>query len=146
MPISFYTEDTPFLLKNKTQIRHWIKAIAKENSKQIGQISYVFCSDKKILEINKQYLNHDYYTDIISFDYSIKDRLSGDIFISIDTVHDNAKKFKVSVATELRRVIIHGLLHFIGLKDKTKQDAILMRKAENLALEKYCLLFHVEQN
>ena len=144
--INLFFEDVQIPNLDSEFFINWLSSTCVEEGKVLEEVNLIFCSDEYLLKMNIEYLQHDYYTDIISFDYSIKDRLSGDIFISIDTVHDNAKKFKVSVVTELRRVIIHGLLHFIGLKDKTKQDAILMRKAENLALEKYCLLFHVEQN
>ena len=116
--------------------------------KKTGSINFIFCSDDKILEINKSYLKHNYYTDVISFDYTEnKAAISGDIFISIDMVLHNAKKFNSAFNLELMRVIIHGVLHFLGQKDKTKNETKKMREAENsaiLALKE--ILFHVEQN
>ena len=97
-------------------------------------MGYIFCSDEKILEVNRQYLQHDYYTDIITFDYSEGDRISGDIFISIDTVRSNAEKYGTNFDDELHRVIIHGILHLCGLKDKSEADSKKMRKAEDKAL------------
>ena len=112
----------------------WIKLVAELYQKKPGDIAYIFCSDEKILEINKQYLQHDYFTDIITFDYSDGKKISGDIFISLDTVKSNSEKFKTSYNEELFRVIIHGILHLCGLKDKSSNDAKLMREAENNAL------------
>ena len=112
----------------------WIKSVAELYQKKLGDIAYIFCSDEKILEINKQYLQHDYFTDIITFDYSDGKKISGDIFISLDTVKSNSEEFKTSYDEELFRVIIHGVLHLCGLKDKSSNDAKLMREAENNAL------------
>ena len=95
----------------KRETTEWIKSVAATYEKRIGEIAYIFCSDEKILEINREYLDHDYYTDIITFDYTEKNRISGDIFISIDTVKSNADEFKVSYEEELHRIIIHGILH-----------------------------------
>ena len=117
--IHFFTEDTPYQLRQRTEIRAWLKTIAKKEKYSIVELNYIFCSDKKILEINKTFLNHNYYTDIISFDYTNSDKsISGDIFISIDMVLHNSKKFNSSFNNELMRVMIHGVLHFLGLKDK----------------------------
>ena len=125
--------ELPFIENEK--VNRWIKKIASNYEKKIGQISYIFCSDEKILEINKQFLNHDYFTDIITFDYSTASIISGDIFISIDTVNNNAKELNISYNTELLRIMIHGILHLCGQEDKsTKQRAEMTRK-ENLALE-----------
>ena len=125
--------ELPFIENEK--VNRWIKKIASNYEKKIGQISYIFCSDEKILEINKQFLNHDYFTDIITFDYSTASIISGDIFISIDTVNNNAKELNISHNTELLRIMIHGILHLCGQEDKsTKQRAEMTRK-ENLALE-----------
>ena len=112
-----------------------MKKIANSYNKKIGEIAYLFCNDEKILEINRQYLNHDFYTDIISFDYSEGDRISGDIFISIDTVRTNSQKYNTDYQEELYRVIIHGVLHLCGLDDKLEEDAIRMRESENSALK-----------
>jgi rRNA maturation RNase YbeY len=133
--ILFTNDDSvSFNLKNKRFIKSWIKDIIQQNKKELGDINYIFCSDEKILEINKEFLKHDYYTDIISFDYCEVNKINGDIFISIDTVKSNSIKYKTEFIEELHRVIIHGVLHFLGFKDKTKTDAEKMREAENKAL------------
>ncbi|MEI6311973.1 MAG: rRNA maturation RNase YbeY [Bacteroidota bacterium] len=135
MAIIFHTEDIIFRFSNKKIIRSWINRVSTRHYKEVGDINYIFCSDAKILEINKQFLNHDYYTDIISFDYSEINIISGDIYISIDTVKSNALKFGVLFKEELHRVIIHGVLHFLGYKDKTKADSENMRRLENESLQ-----------
>lgn len=133
--ILFTNDDSvSFNLKNKRFIKSWIKDIIQQNKKELGDINYIFCSDEKILEINKEFLKHDYYTDIISFDYCEENKINGDIFISIDTVKSNSIKYKTEFTEELHRVIIHGVLHFLGFKDKTKIDTEKMREAENKAL------------
>ena len=123
-----------FNLTNKRLFKSWISEVIHTHKKNIGDINYVFCSDEKILEINKEFLQHDYYTDIISFDYCHGDIISGDIYISIDTVKSNSLKYKTLFTEELNRVLIHGILHFIGFKDKSKTEALKMREAENNAL------------
>lgn len=131
--ISFNYE-TDFKLLNEAKISNWItKIIAHHNCKK-EEISYVFCDDEYLHRLNVQYLNHDTLTDIISFDYSIGKTISGDIFISVERVEDNAKDFDVDFNTELYRVIIHGILHYCGFKDKTEDDAKLMRAKEDEAL------------
>jgi rRNA maturation RNase YbeY len=133
--ILFTNDDSvSFNLKNKRLIKSWIKDIIQLNKKELGDINYIFCSDEKILEINKEFLKHDYYTDIISFDYCEVNKINGDIFISIDTVKSNSIKYKTEFIEELHRVIVHGVLHFLGFKDKTKIDTEKMREAENKAL------------
>lgn len=102
--------------------------------KRLGEIAYIFCSDEKILEVNRQYLQHDYYTDIITFDYCEGDRLSGDLFISLDTIRTNAEQFGASYEDELHRVIIHGILHLCGINDKGPGEREVMEAAENKAL------------
>ena len=135
--ILFTNDDSvSFNLKNKRLIKSWIKDIIQLNKKEVGDINYIFCSDEKILEINKEFLKHDYYTDIISFDYCEENKINGDIFISIDTVKSNSIKYKTEFVEELHRVIIHGVLHFLGFKDKNKADAEKMREAENKALNR----------
>lgn len=140
MAISF-TNQISFLFKNKIKIKQWIKDIVTREDKKLGEISYIFCDDNKILEVNKQYLSHDYFTDIITFDYVEKDIISGDIIISIDRVKENSKSFNSSFDDELHRVIIHGVLHLIGYNDKTDKEQQLMREKENECLlilkEKY---------
>jgi rRNA maturation RNase YbeY len=115
----------------------WIKQVIARYSKRVGDIVYVFCSDDEILRINKQYLQHDYYTDIITFDYSEGDVLSGDLFISLDTVRSNAERYKTHCGEELRRVMVHGILHLCGLNDKSPSDAGEMRLSEDEALSRY---------
>ncbi len=133
--ISFQNQSISFRLKDKTRLKAWIKTVTEKEKHRLGDINYIFCSDDELLEINIQHLNHNTYTDIITFDYTEGDRISSDIFISIDRVEENAKKFKVSFEEELHRVMIHGILHLCGYKDKTKADAELMRKKENGALK-----------
>lgn len=135
MPISFNNQSTPFKLKEKAKLKLWIKYITEKEKHVIGTINYVFCNDAELLEINLKHLNHNTFTDIITFDYSEGNIINSDIFISIDRVEENAKKFKVSFEEELHRVMIHGILHLCGYKDKTKKDSELMRKKENLALK-----------
>lgn len=121
----------------KQKINRWIKETAAEYGKKAGDIAYIFCSDERILEVNKQYLQHDYYTDIITFDYSEGQIISGDIFISVDTVKTNAQEFGVSFEQELNRIIIHGILHLCGQDDKTPELRLEMTHKENLAIERF---------
>ena len=116
-------------------IRNWIKEVARSESKQTGDLVFIFCSDEFLLNMNKEYLQHDYYTDIITFDYSDNGRVAGEMYISHDRVLDNAKNLNISELDELHRVIIHGVLHLCGYKDKTKKEEILMRFAEDKALK-----------
>lgn len=112
----------------------WIKEVAASYGKRVGDIAYIFCSDEKILEVNRQYLQHDYYTDIITFDYTEGDRISGDIFVSLDTVRSNARQFGTQYDDELHRVIVHGILHLCGIDDKGPGQREQMEAAENRAL------------
>lgn len=112
----------------------WVKAVAARYGKRIGEIAYIFCDDAEILNVNRQYLQHDYYTDIITFDYCEDDRISGDLFISLDTVRSNAELFGKTYEDELRRVIIHGILHLCGINDKGPREREIMEAAENEAL------------
>lgn len=137
--ISFFSEDIVFNLSNKLQSKRWIKNICEQYEKGVGDINYIFCSDDYILEINKKYLNHHYFTDIITFNYNEDDRVSGDIFVSIDTVKSNAIEFDTTFDNELRRVMIHGILHLVGFNDKTDEDKLVMRQKENEALDKFPL-------
>lgn len=121
--------DLPF-----TKVISWIENIVELHEKKVGEICYIFCNDDKILEVNKQYLDHDYYTDIITFDYSENKVIGGDLFISLDTIQSNSKKYSTDFNTELLRVIIHGVLHLCGLDDKSEADLLRMRKAEDQAL------------
>ena len=129
---NFFSEDKAFDVKGKKNIRELIKKICVEENKKLGFINCVFCSDNYLIEINNKYLQHDYFTDIITFDHSEnKKNIEGDLYISIDRTKENAKKYKVDENTELIRVIIHGLLHLIGYKDKTKKEKALMSEKEN---------------
>lgn len=112
----------------------WIKAVAASYGKKVGEVAYIFCDDEKILEVNRQYLNHDYYTDIITFDYCTDHIVSGDLFISLDTVRSNAEAFGKTYDEELQRVIIHGILHLCGINDKGPGEREIMEAAENKAL------------
>lgn len=118
----------------KRETSEWIKAVAATYNKKVGEVAYIFCSDEKILEVNRQYLEHDYYTDIITFDYTEDNRISGDLFISLDTVRTNAEQFGQPYERELYRVIIHGILHLCGINDKGPGERELMEAAENRAL------------
>ncbi len=134
MAIHYQTEDIRLPKIKRRDISNWIKEVALIHNKKVGDISYIFCSDEKILEINNQYLQHDYYTDIITFDYSDEKNISGDLFISLETVKSNSEKFKTDYNEELLRVIIHGILHLCGFKDKSPKEEKLMREKENEAL------------
>lgn len=137
--ISFNYE-SDFILEQEPVYASWIETIILSENKTLGEISYVFCDDDYLHAINMQYLNHDTLTDIISFDYTEGDVISGDIFVSIERVKDNAIDFKVTFEEELKRVLAHGVLHYCGYKDKTDSDATLMRTKENEKIK----LFHVE--
>lgn len=126
-----------FKLQKSSDLKNWIKATIQSETKILGNISYIFCDNNYILEINKKYLNHDYFTDIITFDYSENNVISGDIFISIETVKQNANHYKTTFEEELHRVIIHGILHLCGYKDKTPTDKKIMRKKENFYLNEF---------
>lgn len=126
---------TDFKLSNEDQIESWIKSIIISENYKVGEINIIFCDDNYLHKINLEFLEHDTLTDIISFDYKVGKKLHGDIYISLERVLDNAKDFKVNFQEELQRVIIHGILHFCGYKDKTKKDAHHMRLKENEALE-----------
>ena len=138
--ISFNYE-TEFELTNEEQISDWLnKVIISENKKE-GDINYIFCDDEYLVEINQQYLDHDTLTDIISFDYSVGNELHGDIFISVERVRENAQEFNVSFEEELQRVLVHGILHYCGYKDKSEAEELIMRTKEDEKIK----LFHVEQ-
>lgn len=133
--IDFYSEEgTPMPPLRKTVLREWITSVAQAHGRTIGNICYQFCNDERILEVNRQFLDHDYYTDIITFDETQGTRLSGDMLISLETVASNAELLGTAYETELHRVIIHGLLHLAGLDDKTPEDEARMRLAEDKAL------------
>jgi len=137
MAITFQNNNVDFKLNQSGKIKSWVKKIIELEKKQSGQINVVFTNDEELLKMNIQYLNHDTYTDIITFDYTEEKKISGDIIISIERVGENALKLKTDFDEELKRVMIHGVLHLCGYKDKTKADSELMRKKENWALKKF---------
>lgn len=132
--ISFNAEDIEMPKLKEKALGKWIKAVTEKHGFKLGDIGYVFCSDAKILEVNKQFLQHDYFTDIITFDYTEGKKISGDMYISLDTVKTNAEQFGADYDTELHRVIIHGILHLCGINDKGPGEREIMEANENEAL------------
>ncbi len=132
--VRYYCEDIKFLLKNKIANNRWLKMVAGSEIRTLGDISIIFCSDNYILDVNIRYLHHDYFTDVITFDYCEGDKLSGDLFISIDSVRENAIEFGTEFDEELHRVMVHGLLHLIGYDDHTPEDRKVMRAKEDYYL------------
>ena len=132
--ISYQTIDISLPRLRRRETSAWIKAVAASYGKRIGEIAYIFCNDDKILEVNRQYLQHDYYTDIITFDYCEGNRLSGYLFISLDTVRSNAAQYGKDFEEELHRVVIHGVLHLCGINDKAPGEREQMEAAEDKAL------------
>jgi rRNA maturation RNase YbeY len=132
--IEFFNQDTELPQIDFDRISLWINKIITNHNKIEGDITYIFCSDNYILDINQKYLSHDYFTDIITFNYNKDNIISGDIFISVDTVFNNSKIYKQTFETELHRVMIHGILHLLGYDDHTETDIANMRKAENDSL------------
>lgn len=132
--ISYHTEGIKMPKIKKRETNAWIKKVIEYHGKKCGDIAYIFCNDEKILDINKEYLQHDYYTDIITFDYSEGDTVAGDLFISIDTVASNSQMLGVEYEQELHRVIIHGILHLCGINDKEEGEREIMEAEENKAL------------
>lgn len=125
-----------FVNHSQSQIESWIRAVAAGYGFATGDITYIFCSDERILEVNRQFLQHDYYTDIITFDYSTPNRIAGDIYISLDTVASNAQELGIAFEDELLRIIIHGVLHLTGQNDKTPPDKAQMTSKEDAALKR----------
>ena len=132
--VSYFNQDIQFPFKEKRLTSRWLKFVAESEAKRLGDIAVIFCSDNYILDVNIKYLQHDYYTDIITFDYCEGNRLSGDLFISIDSVRENAAFYGVEFTDELNRVIVHGLLHLIGYDDHSEEDIAVMRAKENYYL------------
>jgi len=133
--INFFNEDTAYPLKDKLKLKSWIKAALEAEGYRLNEINYILCSDAYLLQINQQYLNHDTYTDIVTFDNSDEPKtITGDIFISIDRIHENAAKFGVPIQTELHRVMIHGALHLSGYKDKRPAEKKRMTEKEDFYL------------
>lgn len=135
MAICYFAEEVKMPAIKKREISRWIKTVAESYKKTVGDISYIFCNDNRILDVNRQYLQHDYYTDIITFDYTEDNQINGDIFISIDTVKSNAEQYGQTFENELHRIIIHGILHLCGIKDKGEKERAEMTRCENIALE-----------
>lgn len=133
--ITYLTEEVGMPDIKKRETTEWIKTVTASYGLRVGNITYIFCSDEKILEVNREYLKHDYYTDIITFDYCEGKRISGDLFISLDTVKTNAEQLGTDYHTELYRVIIHGILHLCGINDKGPGEREIMEKEENKALK-----------
>ena len=129
-----FNYETDFKIDDEHRLENWIETIAADKGFEIGEINYIFCDDDYLLKLNREFLQHDTLTDIISFDNSMGKLISGDIFISVERVSENAKDFKVSFDEELHRVMIHGVLHYMGYKDKSEEDEKEMRHQENLAL------------
>ena len=132
--VSYFTQDIKFEFKDRRLTSRWLKFVAESEAKRLGDIAIIFCSDDYILDVNIKYLKHDYYTDIITFDYCEGNRMSGDLFISIDSVRENADFYGVEFPDELNRVIVHGLLHLMGYDDHTEEDIAVMRAKENYYL------------
>ena len=126
-----FNYETDFELDTEEKTSEWIQNIVQQEDKKLGEINYIFCDDEYLHKINVEFLNHDTYTDIISFDYTMGRTISGDIYISVDRVIENAKSFGVSFQNELHRVMIHGVLHYLGWKDKTETEKTAMRNKEN---------------
>ena len=132
--ITYQTIDIRMPAIARREVTRWVRAVAATYGKTVGDVAYIFCDDEKILEVNRQYLQHDYYTDIITFDYTEGDTISGDLFISLDTVRTNAEQFDKPYEEELHRVIIHGILHLCGINDKGPGEREIMEAAEDKAL------------
>ena len=133
--ISYQTFNVKMPSIRRRDVSAWVRRVAAGYGKRVGEVAYIFCDDEKILEVNRQYLNHDYYTDIITFDYCEDDTISGDLFISLDTVRSNAEVQGTPYDEELHRVIIHGILHLCGINDKGPGERAIMEAAENKALQ-----------
>jgi len=133
--IRYFSEDIAFDFKNKLLTNSWLRTVAGSELKRIGDINIIFCSDNYILDVNLKYLKHDYFTDIITFDYCQDNVLSGDLFISIDSVRENALYYKTDFSNELNRVIVHGILHLIGYDDHSDEDIKIMRSKEDYYLQ-----------
>jgi rRNA maturation RNase YbeY len=134
MPITFHSIDTPYLPKARRALRQWLSHCIAAKGFEIGDIACIFCSDEHLLQLNREHLQHDYLTDIITFDYTEEGVLSGDLFISIDRVRDNARALRINTTDEVHRVIIHGLLHLMGYRDKTPAEQHEMRAQEDSCL------------
>ena len=140
MPVHFHNEEVSFSFNNKREVSLWLKSVVSSFQKELGVINVIFCNDQYLLKVNQNYLNHDYFTDIITFNYNENNLISGDLFISIDRVKENAINQKMEFNVEIHRVIVHGVLHLCGLNDQSKQEKEIMRGRENLFLQKLSFL------
>ena len=140
MPVHFHNEEVSFSFNNKREVSLWLKSVVSSFQKELGIINVIFCNDQYLLKVNQTYLNHDYFTDIITFNYNENNLISGDLFISIDRVKENAINQKMEFNVEIHRVIVHGVLHLCGLNDQSKQEKEIMRGRENLFLQKLSFL------
>jgi probable rRNA maturation factor len=136
-----FNYESEFTLDNEEAIATWLSAVIVSENKTEGEINYIFCDDEYLHKINVEYLNHDTLTDIISFDYTMGNEIGGDIFVSVERVLDNSKDYNTSFEEELKRVLVHGVLHYCGYKDKSEADEVLIRRKEDEKLA----MFHVEQ-
>ena len=137
--ITFSSENIPMPTLSLPQVERWIRAVAAQYGYSVGELNYIFCDDEKILAVNREFLQHDYYTDVITFDYTTRTRVNGDIYISLDTVASNADQVGAPFLHELHRIIIHGLLHLTGQADKTPETKAQMTAKEDDALRKITL-------
>lgn len=140
--ISYHTQDIKFSLRDKRLHAKWISSVVQEEGYDLADLAFIFCSDSYLLDLNISYLSHNYYTDIITFDYTEGNTISGDLFISIDTVSANAKTYSVSFLQELRRVMVHGVLHLLGYKDSNPAEVQIMREKEDYYLSKLSKFFY----
>jgi probable rRNA maturation factor len=136
-----FNYESEFTLANEEAVATWLSAVIVSENKTEGEINYIFCDDEYLHKMNVEFLDHDTLTDVISFDYTMGNEISGDVFVSVERVLDNSKDFKTSFDEELKRVLVHGVLHYCGYKDKTEADEALMRNKE----EEKLAMFHVKQ-
>jgi rRNA maturation RNase YbeY len=134
LAVKYFSENPHFKFNNKRKTTNWLKSVIFNYQKVVGEISFIFCTDSQLLEINKTYLKHFYFTDVITFNYNLNKVINGDIYISVDRISENAHIFGVSFENELYRVMVHGVLHLLGFKDKTKDEEKKMRELENFHL------------
>ena len=133
--IRFFVEDVKFNLPKKLLLKNWLKSVIEDYRKKVGDINFIFASDEYLYDLNIKYLNHDYYTDVITFPYNEGNKISGDIYISVDRVKDNAEKFSADFLEELYRVMVHGVLHLLGYEDDTEEKKLIMRSKEDFYLQ-----------
>ena len=140
MAVQFFNESVPMPAFDKMKVKRFIPQLADKYGKRVGDVNYNFCSDERILEVNKQYLQHDYYTDIITFDYTEGNRIAGDIFVSVETVKSNAEEYGIPFIEELHRILFHGVLHLCGVNDQTPEERQHMVDCENSALKDFATI------